>query len=63
MKRRINYEAKLTANEEAIMRWTSKLKLAATKLSKLSSKRRRLLAAQAEQNKPGGNSPFARKFT
>lgn len=63
-KRRIDYEAKLSANEDAIMRWTSKLKYAATKLSKLSSKRRRLLVAQQEQkNQVSVSSPFQRKFS
>jgi hypothetical protein len=62
-KRRINYETKLQANEDAIQRWTSKLKYAATKLGKLSAKRRRLLVAQAEQNQVSTGSPFARKFS
>ena len=63
-RRNINYESKLTANEEAIMRWTSKLKLAATKLTRLSSKRRRLIAAQANQAiTKNTTSPFSRKFS
>jgi len=61
-KRRINYEAKLQANEDAIQRWTSKLKYAATKLGKLSAKRRRLLAAQKEQDHVSFSSTFSRKF-
>ena len=61
-KRRIDYEAKLSANEAAIMRWSSKLRYAATKMTKLTAKRKRLISAQ-EQSKMSGSSPFSRKFS
>lgn len=61
--RRIDYEAKLSANEDAIMRWSSKLKYAATKMTKLTSKRRRLLLLRCQQNQVSTSSPFQRKFS
>jgi hypothetical protein len=61
--KRDDYEGKLARNESAMLRWTSKLKLASTKLAKLSSQRRRMIAAQLKREKAAMGTPFSRKFS
>lgn len=65
--RRDDYKGKLVRNEAAMLRWITKLKLASTKLAKLSSQRRRLIEqARLKREKAHAavvGSPFGRKFS
>lgn len=66
MKRTVDYDAKLARNEAAMRRWTSKLKLATGKLSRLTAQRLRIYKARQndinERASRMTNGAYGRKF-